>query len=296
MRSLIKAAREYSGTECNIMIQGETGTGKELFAQSIHNAGPRAAGPFVAVNCAALPGALLESELFGYAPGAFTGALRSGKTGLFELAHNGTLFLDEITELDVFLQARLLRVLQAKEIMRVGDSRVIPLDVRVIAATNRNPQQEVRLGRMRADLFFRLNVLDIAVPPLRERREDIAPLFRYYLGHYGKKYGRTPRAPSRRMLDALENRAWPGNVRELENLAEKYVTLGGLPLEDLLPDTASCAPSSGPESETLDSAVSRHIHETLRREGGNIARTAARLAVDRNTVKRWLAKEGHPGL
>ena len=291
MGSLIKSAREYSGTECNIMIQGETGTGKELFAQSIHNAGSRASGPFVAVNCAALPGNLLESELFGYAPGAFTGALRSGKTGLFEMAHNGTLFLDEITELDVFLQARLLRVLQAREIMRVGDSRVIPVDVRVIAATNRNPREEVLQGRMRADLFFRLNVLDIVVPPLRERREDIQLLFRHYLAKYGGKYGRTPRPPSSRAFEALERHGWPGNVRELENMAEKYVTLGGLSLDTLLADTHSGVSASASEPATLESAIIRHICETLCREGGNIARTASRLAVDRNTVKRWLAKD-----
>ncbi len=166
MRDLLQVARQYSGTDCNIIIQGETGTGKELFAQSIHNASELAEGPFVPVNCAALSGALLESELFGYAPGAFTGALRTGKTGLFELANGGTLFLDEITEMDIYLQSKLLRALQSQEIMRVGDNKVIPVSVRVISASNRDPREEVRKGNLRSDLFFRLNVLDLHIPPL----------------------------------------------------------------------------------------------------------------------------------
>jgi transcriptional regulator with PAS, ATPase and Fis domain len=291
MRERIKTAREYAKTDCNIMIQGETGTGKELFAQSIHNAGSRADGPFVAVNCAALPGSLLESELFGYAPGAFTGALRSGKTGLFELARNGTLFLDEVAEMDIFFQSKLLRTLQAKEIMRIGDDRVIPVNVRIIAATNRQPQEEVRLGRMRPDLYFRLNVLDLAVPPLRERRNDASLLFAHYLNVYGKKYGAALKSPSRRFLQALDECLWPGNVRELENLTEKYVTLRGLPVEALPLGRTPAQPAPGAaEPESLDSAVSRHIREALQKEGGNIARAAARLRVDRNTIKRRLAK------
>ncbi len=290
MRRAIHTARDYAKTECNIMIHGETGTGKELFAQSIHNAGPRAKGPFVAVNCAALPGTLLESELFGYAPGAFTGALRSGKTGLFELAHNGTLFLDEIAEMDVFLQARLLRTLQAREIMRLGDNKVIPVNVRVIAATNKTPQEEVRRGRMRADLFFRLCVLDLYIPPLRSRKGDIPELFRHFLGLYGEKYGTAPPPLSKQFARALEAHLWPGNVRELENLAEKYVILGGLSPDVLQQPDMSPHAEDAAKSASLDDAVIRHVQETLNREGGNIARTAACLGVDRNTVKRWLAK------
>lgn len=296
MTELIATARSYSGTDCNVMIQGETGTGKELFAQSIHNAGPRSKGPFVAVNCAALPGTLLESELFGYVPGAFTGALRSGKTGLFELAHNGTLFLDEVSEMDIFLQSRLLRTLQTREIMRIGDNKILPVNVRVIAATNRKPQEEVRQGRMRGDLFFRLNVLDLTILPLRERRADIPVLFAHYLKVYGEKYGVAPRPLTKVFARALEAYSWPGNVRELENLAEKYVILGGLSGNDLLAETGEGgdAAKEAPEREcqTLDEVISCHVHETLRREKGNIARAAASLGVDRNTVKRWLAKGG----
>lgn len=298
MKAVVEAAREYGNTTSNIMIQGETGTGKELFAQSIHNAGPLRKGPFVAVNCAALPGSLLESELFGYAPGAFTGALRHGKTGLFELAHGGTLFLDEISELEVFLQARLLRAIQAQEIMRVGDNKVIPVRVRIIAATNRNPGEEVAAGRMRADLFFRLNVLDLAIPPLRERHEDIAFLFSHYVSVYETKMRRRVKKVTAAMLKELEKRSWPGNVRELENLAEKYVTLDGT----LSPAKIRHAPWDARQEEqaarpvpegTLHDITARIVRDALAEEGGKITRTAARLGVDRNTVKRWLRKK-HP--
>lgn len=296
MRRLVGVAREYSKTTSNIIIQGETGTGKELFAQSIHNAGPLAKGPFVAVNCAALPGTLMESELFGYAPGAFTGALRHGKIGLFELAHGGTLFLDEISEMDVLLQARLLRAIQAKEIMRLGDNRVIPVSVRIIAATNKNPAEEVAAGRMRADLFFRLNVLDLVVPPLREREGDAVFLFAHYIGVYETAMRRRVRKPSAAFLRELETRPWSGNVRELENLAEKYVTLdGAMAAEDIrLGLTLAGAAGTGAPPAGLDGSLQditiRIMRLVLAEEGGNVSRTASRLGVDRNTVRRWLEK------
>jgi transcriptional regulator with PAS, ATPase and Fis domain len=289
MRETVGKARRYAATDSNILIIGQTGTGKELFAQSIHNAGARSKGPFVAVNCAALPGTLLESELFGYAPGAFTGALRAGKTGLFELAHNGTLFLDEITEMDVFLQARLLRTLQAREIMRIGDNKVISVNVRIIAATNKDPKEETRQGRMREDLFYRLSVLDLEIPPLRERKGDAVRLFRYFLEFYGGKYGWAPPPPSKRFLQAVEDCPWQGNVRALENFAEKYVILRGLPVSAL---SVQASPDDlDAESASLDSVIIRHVQRTLKQEDGNIARTAGRLGVDRNTVKRWLARD-----
>ncbi len=296
MKKAVAMAKEYSATPSNIMIQGETGTGKELFAQSIHNGGPLATGPFVPVNCAALPGTLLESELFGYAPGAFTGALRHGKTGLFELAHEGTLFLDEICEMDIFLQARLLRAIQAQEIMRVGDGKVVPVRVRIIAATNRDPGEEVAAGRMRADLFFRCNVLDLTIPPLRERHGDVAFLFTHYVSAFEEKMRRRVKKPSAAFLRALEERSWPGNVRELENLAEKYVTLEGvLSLDDIRqspwPSGRSGAISgSRPPSGTLHEITARIVREVLAEEGGKITRAADRLGVDRNTVKRWLRR------
>lgn len=294
MSNLIETARAYSATECNIMIQGETGTGKELFAQSIHNAGPLKNGPFVAINCAALPGTLLESELFGYAPGAFTGALSSGKPGLFELAHNGTLFLDEIAEMDIFLQSRLLRALQAREIMRLGDDRIIPVNVRIIAASNKVPAEAVATGKLRADLFFRLNVLPLSIPPLRDREGDARHIFLHYLTVYAKKHGRAVSPPSERYLRDLDDAPWPGNVRELENLAEKYVVLQHLSFQrDIVPshDCLSvdvAAPDTGEES--LESVLAAHVLTALERESGNISRTAQRLGISRNTLKRWLAK------
>ncbi len=293
MQNLLMVARHYSGMNLNIMIQGETGTGKELFAQSIHNESPLAEGPFVAVNCAALSGTLLESELFGYAPGAFTGALRTGKTGLFELANGGTLFLDEITEMDIFLQAKLLRALQSREIMRIGDNKVVPIDVRVISATNRNPHQSVRDGKLRADLFFRLNVLDLQIPPLRERPGDAQFLFQQFLSSHSE-IPVSQIQPPRHFLDALERYSWPGNVRELQNLATKYFALRGMPdydwLQHLTQEYESALDPVTDQCRPLNEVIAEYVQRTLARENGNIAKTATRLGIDRNTVKRWLAK------
>ncbi len=298
MKQLIEVARQYSLSGSNIMLQGETGTGKELFAQSIHNASPLHDGPFVAVNCAALTGSLLESELFGYAPGAFTGALRSGKTGLFELANGGTLFLDEITEIDIYLQSKLLRALQSHEIMRIGDNKIIPINVRVISATNKGPLAEVNTGRFRADLFYRLNVLDLKIPSLQERREDILFLFNSYLqktAASGSAIG--PLMPSRKFQDALERYAWPGNVRELENMVEKYMALQGV-LDTQVAEQMilkSLEDSSSAETVelrrgSLDEIIKAAVIQAYHSEGDNISKTAERLKVDRNTVKRWMKK------
>jgi len=272
------------------MIMGETGTGKEMFAQSIHNAGPLANGPFVAVNCAALAGSLLESELFGYAPGAFTGALRSGKTGLFELAHDGTLFLDEITEMDIFLQAKLLRALQTREIMRIGDNKVIPVNVRVIAATNRKPMEEVKKGKFRIDLYYRLNVLDLRIPPLREREGDPQFLFLHFLEQRSRKRKQTVQEPSAKLLESMNNYSWPGNVRELENFAEKYLTLQNFPHFETLHTLLTEEESADIQPTTLNEIISSEVLRVYNQERGNVSRTAQRLAVDRNTIKRWLRK------
>lgn len=204
---------------------GETGTGKELFAQAIHNASRRQGQPFVAINCAAVPENLLESELFGYEEGAFTGARKKGKPGLFELAHGGTIFLDEIGDIAQAIQIKLLRVLQQKEIMRVGGQHTIPIDVRVIAATNRNLLAAVQEGTFRADLYYRLNVLPLYLPPLRERKEDIPVLLRDMLFKANRTLARYAPVIAREILTHLPAYSWPGNVRELQNIAERIMAL-----------------------------------------------------------------------
>ena len=217
-----RTAESYAQSKSAVLIEGESGTGKELFAQSLHNASPRAKMPFVAVNCAAIPANLLESELFGYEAGAFTGARKEGKLGLFEIAHNGTIFLDEIGELPKEFQARLLRVLQEKELMRVGGSKVIPVDVRIISATNKNLREFAAKGDFREDLFYRLSVFTITIPPLRERSCDIEPLCWRFLADHGV----TPdNEVVRRFIPGLLMHNWPGNVRELVNISERVAHL-----------------------------------------------------------------------
>lgn len=218
-------AMQFAGVNSTVLIIGETGTGKELFAQSIHNASPRADKPFVAVNCAALPENLLESELFGYVEGAFTGARKGGKPGLFELAHSGTIFLDEISEMSPKLQARFLRVLQEKEVIRIGDDRVIPIDIRIIAASNRDLYNLVEKGNFREDLFYRLCVLQLVIPPLRERKEDIIDIVKFFVNEKSRLLGKEVNAISYEAMNRLMLYEWPGNVRELENVIERAVVL-----------------------------------------------------------------------
>lgn len=225
MCSQVEIAKKFSRVHSNVLLTGETGTGKELFAHSIHAASARAGQPFVAVNCATLPENLLESELFGYEAGAFSGASREGKAGLFEQAHRGTIFLDEIGEIPVTLQAKLLRVLQEKEVRRVGSNSVLPIDVRVIAATNVDIQQQIRQGRFRSDLFYRLNTLEIRIPPLRERREDILPLIEHQLRVIAAGQGSVPPKLTPDAQALLVQYRWPGNVRELRNVCERIVVM-----------------------------------------------------------------------
>ena len=218
MKAILERAEKFAQTDSNVLIYGDTGTGKEGLAQSIHNASHRANYPFVSVNCASLPADLIESELFGYAEGAFTGARRSGKSGLFEMAHKGTIFLDEIGELPMDMQGRLLRVLQEREVMRIGDDHIIPLDIRVICATNRNLKELARKEKFRYDLYYRINVLRITLPSLRERSEDIWPLLQFYFQKYsqGERVLQTTEKAKKRLLAY----SWPGNIRELKNVAE----------------------------------------------------------------------------
>lgn len=299
IREDILMAKRYSRVDSNVLIVGETGTGKELFAHSIHRESRRNAEPFVALNCAALPENLLESELFGYEPGAFSGASKNGKAGLFELAHKGTIFLDEIGEISTALQAKLLRVLQEKEIRRIGSSRLQPVDVRVISATNINIEEKIREGRFRADLYYRLNLLDITIPPLRERSGDIQEMVDFYLTRFACEMGKPIPKLSQESAQCLINYQWPGNVRELRNICERLVVLSdsqeiGLkeiqmlkifrPGENTAPAGQKTARSQPPEPEDLYSSLKP------RKKKQDIARE---LGVSRTTLWRMerMAKE-----
>ena len=223
MAKAVEQARRVASTPVTVLLRGESGTGKELFAHAIHNASDRARAQFIRVNCTAIVDTLLESELFGYEEGAFTGAKRGGRRGLFEEANGGTIFLDEVGATNLALQAKLLRVLQEREIVRVGDARPIPVDVRVIAATNSDLEKAVREGRMREDLYYCLNVVPIFIPPLRERAEDIPLLCHSLIRRFNQAYGRNVSRVSDEALDALAEYHWPGNVRELENVLSRAI-------------------------------------------------------------------------
>ncbi|PKL13418.1 MAG: Fis family transcriptional regulator [Spirochaetae bacterium HGW-Spirochaetae-8] len=225
MKQLIATAYKYSQVDSNVFIIGETGTGKELFAQSIHNASKRSSHPFVAVNCAALPEQLLESELFGYTEGSFSGAVKGGKMGLFELAHKGTIFLDEIGEMPLQIQAKILRVLQEREIRRVGGDTVIPIDVRIISATNINILNRVQNGAFRQDLYYRINLLNLKIPPLRQRPEDIELIFRHFVRKYATEAGKTVPLIDPQVIPIMQSFVWQGNIRELRNFSERMVIL-----------------------------------------------------------------------
>ena len=223
MRQLIAKALRYAQVEGNVLLTGETGTGKELFVQSMHNASPRRDKPFVAVNCAAFSEQLLESELFGYTDGAFTGAAKGGKTGLFELAQGGTIFLDEIGEMPIRFQAKLLRVIQEKEIRKIGGDEFIPVDVRIMSATNQNIPELIEKGLFRRDLYYRINLLALHIPPLRDRKEDIPLIFKRFVERKSRSLNIVPPMVSEDALEALKKYSWPGNIRELRNVAERAV-------------------------------------------------------------------------
>ena len=237
----IDTARRYAASDSNVIIVGETGTGKELFAQSIHNASSRKNGPFVAINCAALPENLLESELFGYEEGAFTGAKKGGRPGLFEFAHHGTLFLDEVEGMSPALQVKLLRVLQEREIMRVGGTSIIPIDVRIVAATNESLERKVAEGTFRRDLYYRLSTLPIVIPPLSERGDDLFLILEQFQKELGGSFRLTPQ-----VRGFLKSYSWPGNIRELRNVVEYFLYTGHDPItmEDLPPTVFHRAPQA----------------------------------------------------
>lgn len=299
IKGIIGMAKIYSNMSSTVLISGETGTGKEVFAQAIHNESDRKNNAFVAVNCSALPGNLLESELFGYAEGAFTGARKGGKYGLFELAHNGTIFLDEIGEMEKTMQSRLLRVIQEREIMRIGDDKIIPIDVRIIAATNRDLYSEVEKGNFRADLYYRLNVLNIHIPPLRERKEDIECLVLELLQKLNKRLKCIVTDLDSRILKLLEEYHWPGNIRELQNVLEKIVVIsksGVAKFDDVefvlnqLQRKNDYSNEDGVYNLTIEEIEKKVILRVLEEEKYNKSKTAQRLGINRSTLNRKLNK------
>jgi formate hydrogenlyase transcriptional activator len=280
-----------------VLITGETGTGKELVAQAIHQLSPRKDKPLIKVNCAALSPTLIESELFGHEKGAFTSA-SSRKIGRFELADHGTIFLDEVGEIPLDLQVKLLRVLEAQELERVGGSQTIKLNVRVLAATNMDLEQAVKAGTFRADLYYRLEVFPIRIPPLRERRADIPMLARHFAKKYGARHHKSVTRISAASLQALTVYAWPGNVRELEHLIERAVILAQgsvLTIEELEHDGAPSSDRSAKGPRTLAEAERTHIVDTLHQTNWIVAGAngaAARLGMKRSTLQHRMKKLG----
>jgi DNA-binding NtrC family response regulator len=308
MRKVLSVVERVALTDASVFISGESGTGKELVARELHERSRRSGSPFVAINCAALPDQLLESELFGYEKGAFTGADEQ-RQGLLERAKGGTFLLDEVTEMSLELQAKLLRVIQERRIRRVGGGGEIPIDVRWVSTTNRDPEQAVREGALRQDLFFRLNVVPVRVPPLRARPDDIPILAQEFLRRYMAEYERPDLRLGAAVLKYLSAYSWPGNVRELQNLLERLVSLsadgeitpGDLPEELLtsrvfLRPTGSDHPRSADlpfhtaKAEAIADFEKAYLQELLGRNGGNISRAARQAGIDRKTIHRLLVK------
>lgn len=296
MQEILKITRKVAESEATVLILGESGTGKELIAKAIHHNSPRKDKPFITINCPSIPGNLMESELFGHVKGAFTGALKDRK-GKFEMADGGTVFLDEIGELPLELQSKLLRVLQEQEFEKVGDSNPIQVNVRIIAATNQNLWQLIRENKFREDLFYRLSVIPITLPPLRERGEDIPYLIEYFLHKYSPS-GKLKIVPE--ALKILEDYSWPGNVRELQNSVERMVTLAHgkeIGIEDIPPhirhDNVSDNPKTSAiteEGKSLEDIERQVIEETLKITGGNKSKAARLLKIERHILLYKLKK------
>lgn len=300
-----REARNASKTSAPVLLVGESGTGKELFAHAIHNASPRARGPFVRINCAAIPGELIESELFGYEPGAFTGAGKKGKPGKFEIADGGTVYLDEIASMPLPMQASLLRVLQEKEFERVGGTKVIRSDFRIIASTNVPLEKLVAEGKFRKDLYYRLNVVPIYIPPLRERREDIPLLAQALAAEISEEEGTGEKTFSPSTLEMLARHDWPGNVRELRNVVGRLLLSVQKDLiepEDVVPHLPGKTGSSSlpltAQGKTLREVVAevekKVIEERLKAEGGNVAKAARSLGIHRTALYRKMNILGIP--
>jgi two-component system nitrogen regulation response regulator NtrX len=297
VRELARQIELAGPSPARVLIQGENGTGKELVARALHASGPRRDQPFVAVNCSAIPEELIESELFGHERGAFTGATQS-RRGRFEEASGGTLFLDEVGELSPRAQTKLLRVLQEGELSRVGGNRPIRVDTRVIAATNRVLDERVRAGAFREDLFFRLAVIPITVPPLRERTEDIPPLVQHFAAEVAKETGRPAKIFTPEALEALALHPFPGNVRELRNLVERLAimtrgsTIGATELRATLPDAAAPPAEAARLSDAVQVFERDRIEAALRATGGSMAQAAARLGLERSHLYKKMKRLG----
>jgi transcriptional regulator with GAF, ATPase, and Fis domain len=292
MQEVFKKVAKIASTDISVLITGETGTGKELIAREIHNRSPRARGPFISINCGAIPENLLESELFGHVKGSFTGAV-ANRMGKFHAADKGTLFLDEIGEMPMSLQVKILRALQERIIQRVGDTRQESIDIRVLTATNRELEAEIKLGRFREDLYYRLNVVNVHLPPLRERGDDIIVIARYLLARYAPEYGNRVRGFSPNAIVAMRKYPWPGNIRELENRLKKGIVLADRAL--LGPEDLDLKPDDLPPVLPLADAKEKfqrdYINEVLALNGGNRTKTARDLGVDPRTIFRHLEKE-----
>lgn len=307
MQEVFKMISKIAASPSTILVSGESGTGKELVAYEIHRNSQRASKPFIKINCAAIPATLIESELFGYERGAFTGAVAS-KPGRFELANEGTLFLDEVGEMPLEMQVKLLRVLQEQELQRVGGVNTIRIDVRIITATNRDLEAEVKAGRFREDLFYRLNVVPIVLPPLRDRREDVDLLIRYFVQQFNQKLKKGITAVAPDTLYALRNYSWPGNIRQLENVLERMVLMADknvLEMPDLPEDVAAAVAghsfsSAGEEPVTFKEIVKRQtqnverdlIERALEETNGNVTRAAEKLGLSRKGLQLKIKELG----
>ena len=307
IQKVFSVVSRVAPTDASVFVSGESGTGKELIARAIHANSRRSGRPFMAINCAALPDHLLESELFGHEKGAFTGADKE-RRGLLEVASGGTFFLDEISEMSMDLQAKLLRVIQERRIRRVGGESEIPIDVRWVSATNRDPEQAVRDGKLRQDLLYRLNVVPVRLPSLRQRREDIPALANHFLRRFGQDYDRGNLRFNADALRVLSDYHWPGNVRELQNVVERITSMC-LPGQEVtpedMPEELTMRPTNGrpntvvysadlPFHDAKNDAITvfekEYLRDLLRRHGGNISQAARTAGIDRKTIHRMLAK------
>ncbi|HUH01409.1 MAG TPA: sigma-54-dependent Fis family transcriptional regulator, partial [Kofleriaceae bacterium] len=292
MQEVFRKVEKIAATDISVLITGETGTGKELIAREIHTRSPRAGKTFVTINCGAIPENLLESELFGHAKGAFTGAVAT-KQGKFQQAHQGTLFLDEIGEMPLNLQVKILRALQEKIVIKVGDTRPESVDIRILTATNRDLEHEIGEGRFREDLFYRLNVVNLHLPPLRDRGDDVLVIARYLLSRYCKEYDSRVKGFSPNASVAIRKHDWPGNIREMENRIKKAIVLCESTVigpEDM-GLTADVLPEILPLSSAKERFQREYINEILALNNGNRTKTARDLGVDPRTIFRHLEKD-----